>query len=231
MLHAALLAITAACGELPPETPVGVGARPLVPAIAVAPADPDSLAVALHTAGEAWPTFRTNIRARREGWDAIIGRAQVSAGLVARARAAGGSWRLVAVAVDRCGDSMNSLPYVAALADSVPSVSLRIVPPAEGRALQAAFRSLDGRVATPTFVLLDAGGRVAGCIVELPEPLRVWSQEARTRGESLDVIHTHQRHWYEVDRGRGITTELVELLEGAAAGTPRCATGTAGDGG
>jgi hypothetical protein len=104
---------------------------------------------------------------------------------------------------------------------------LRIVSPTAGRVVQEQYRSLDGRTATPTIVLLDADGRAAGCIVELPRELRDWGHAARTRKLSLDSIHDYQKSWYVANRGVGIATEMVELLESAAAGSPRCARGKA----
>jgi hypothetical protein len=189
--------------------------------------DPDSAARALYGQGQTFKEFLAAATARRDGWLRLRDSAVVSPALIQRARAVGGSWQFLVVAIDRCGDSMNSVPYLAALADSVPSVSLRIVPPTTGRPVQEGYRSLDGRTATPTIVLLGADGRAAGCIVELPRELRDWSHAARTRKVPLDSIHEHQRGWYASNRGVGISTELVELLEAASSGTPSCARGRA----
>lgn len=192
-----------------------------------APVDPDSTARTLFTQGQTFPEFLAAATARREGWLKLRDSAVVSSALVQRARAVGGSWQLLVVAIDRCGDSMNSVPYLAVLADSVPAIRLRIVSPAAGRVVQEQYRSLDGRVATPTIVLLGADGQAAGCIVELPRELRDWGHAARLQKVSLDSIHAYQRSWYAANRGVGITTEMVELLESAAAGSPRCARGRA----
>jgi hypothetical protein len=192
-----------------------------------APVDPDSTARSLFAQGQSFTEFLSAATARREGWHKMRDSAVVASSLVQRARAVGGAWQLLVVAIDRCGDSMNSVPYLAALTDSVPALRLRIVSPTAGRVVQEQYRSLDGRTATPTIVLLDADGRAAGCIVELPRELRDWGHAARTRKLSLDSIHDYQRSWYVANRGVGIGTEMVELLESAAAGSPRCARGKA----
>jgi hypothetical protein len=159
--------------------------------------------------------------ARREGWLRLQRDAVVSGELVARARAVGGSWQLLVVAVDGCGDSMNSVPYAARLADSVPGLSLRIVAPSDGQWAQGAHRTQDGRMATPTFVLLNASGADVGCLVELPAPLRHWTDTARAT-VSNDSLHNYRNAFYARDRGVSLANELVEILESAKAGTPRC---------
>jgi hypothetical protein len=60
-------------------------------------------------------------------WEQIYKRAVVSEELLARARGLPARWHLLALNEDWCGDSVNILPYVAKLADAVPSFDLRIV--------------------------------------------------------------------------------------------------------
>lgn len=159
--------------------------------------------------------------ARREGWLRLQRDAVVAPALIARARAVGGNWQLLVIARDGCGDSMNSVPYAARLADSVPSLSLRIVSMSEGAAAAESHRTQDGRTATPTFILLNARGEDMGCLVELPAPLRQWTYTAR-KTVSSDSLHTYRDAFYTRDRGASLATELVEILEAAQAGTPRC---------
>ena len=86
---------------------------------------------------------------------------------------------------------------------------------------RAHTRTEDGRRATPTFVLIDASGNDAGCLVELPAPLRQWTNKARGK-VSDDSLHAYRETFYSKDQGVSLTTELVELLEAARAGSPRC---------
>jgi len=159
--------------------------------------------------------------ARRDGWLRLQREAVVSPALITRARAVGGSWQLLVIARDACGDSMNSVPYAARLADSVPGLHLRIVSMAEGEAAANAHRTQDGRTATPTFILLDAKGADVGCLVELPAPLRQWTDSAR-KTLSSDELHFYRAAFYARDRGASLATELVQVLESARDGTPRC---------
>lgn len=186
----------------------------------------DSTLLQLQASGQTFADFLVAAKARREGWLQMRDSARVDETLLARARAVGGTWHLLVIAIDRCGDSMNSVPYLAKLAEQVPGLDLRIVLPDQGRVVQETHRSLDGRVATPTIVLLDASGRDVGCIVELPREIRDWAHGVRSTVSS-DSLHAGIRMFYARDRGQGITTEAVEMLEAAKAGGVHCKSGAA----
>ena len=213
-----LIAVAAAV-VLQMVTPVASSAMPSSCA-----ASADSTLLQLHAGGQSFADFLAAAKARREGWLQMRDSARVEESLLSRARAVGGTWHLLVVAVDRCGDSMNSVPYLAKLAEQVPGLDLRIVLPEAGKAIQASHRSLDGRLATPTIVLLDGAGHDMGCIVELPQELRRWAHGVRPSVTS-DSLHAGIRAFYAKDRGRSITTEAVEMLEAAQRLTPICERG------
>jgi len=185
----------------------------------------DSTLLTLFGSGQRFPDFLAAAKARREGWLKMADSARVDDALVARAKAVGGTWHLLVVAIDACGDSMNNVPYLAKLSELVPGLDLRIVLPVNGRPVQDTHRSLDGRTATPTIVLLDSKGNDVGCIVELPKAIREWAHGVRGT-VSGDSLHAGIRTFYAANRGVAITTEAVEMLEAAKAGSPRCARGT-----
>jgi hypothetical protein len=210
MLAAVVVASLLSCA---PTVPAPVGRVAVVTA--------DSTLQATFNRGITFQQFIDAAVARREGWLRLQRDAAVSPALVARARAVGGTWQLLVIARDACGDSMNLVPYAARLADSVPGLTLRIVSMAEGEAVASTHRTQDGRTATPTFVLLDAQGAEVGCLVELPAPLRQWTYTAR-KTVSSDSLHSYRSAFYARDSGASLATELVEVLEGARAGMPRC---------
>jgi len=183
----------------------------------------DSTLLALHASGQTFPDFVAAAKARRDGWVRLADSAQVDVALVQRAKAAGTGWRILVVAIDACGDSMNSVPYVARLAAQA-GIDLRIVLPAAGRSVQETHRSLDGRTATPTFVLFDGSGAERGCIVEQPKALREWASAERAK-VSLDSVHVGIRAFYAKDQGASIAREAVEMLETAAKGGTHCDRG------
>ncbi len=181
----------------------------------------DSSLLSIFEKGQTFADFVASATSRRDGWLRLQKEAVVRPALITRARAVGGTWQLLVVARDGCGDSMNSVPYAARLVDSVPGLSLRIVSPQDGATVARNHRTQDGRSATPTFVLLDSAGRDVGCLVELPKPLRDWTNTARG-GVSDDSLHAYRNTFYAKDQGVSLTTELVEVLEAAQAGAPRC---------
>jgi len=209
MLAALLIASLATCQP--------VVSRPVVSPIVAA----DSSLQGLFDRGTTFAAFVASATARREGWLRLQREAVVDSSLLRRARAVGGTWQLLVIARDGCGDSMNSVPYAARLADSVAGLSLRIVSPAEGQAAARMHRTADGRMATPTFIVLDASGTDVGCVVELPAPLRQWTNASRG-AVSDDSLLSYRSTFYTKDRGESISRELVEVLEAARAGRPRC---------
>jgi hypothetical protein len=215
MLSAALsplLLAVAACGEASTS-----------PLPAAQPAD----AIASQSHERRWNAavpfdeFLPGVVARRELWNRNWDRGVVPEVMRERARAAG-RWRLLVVAIDGCSDSASTLPFVGRLVEAVPSLELRILhPDSGGRAIMESHRTPDGRAATPTLILLDDGYSEQGCWVERPSALQeLWI----TNPDGLDDAARVNRKmaWYEADMGSETIREIVELLEAAAAGAPRC---------
>jgi len=167
--------------------------------------------------GRTYQAFLESANARRETWVENTKAATLDPAVLERARAVGGEWRLLAVAEDWCGDSANTIPYVARLIDSLPSVTLRIVNSTDGRWVMERYRTPDGRAATPTVVLLNSAGEPVGCFIERPAGLR----KAIADGGRTTTVLTE---WRKQDAGRSTVQEIVELLEAAAQGNGRCAS-------
>lgn len=215
MLSAALspmLLAVAACGE------ANTSALPAAPpAITIAAQSHQRL----WNAAVPFDDFLSGVVARRELWNRNWERGSVSESTRERARAAG-TWRLLVVAIDGCSDSASTLPFVGRLVEAVPSLELRILhPDSGGRAIMESHRTPDGRAATPTLILLDDEYREQGCWVERPSTLQeLWI----TNPDGLDEAARVNRKmaWYDADMGSETIREIVELLEAAAAGAPRC---------
>jgi hypothetical protein len=208
----ALLALAALCAADP--------ALPIPPRRAAS----DSLAD-LYAGGRTWQEFFDAVQARRSLWKENYEQGSPGPEQVTRAKAVGGTWRLLVVAVDSCSDSANTIPYLARLVEQVPGLELRIVNPTAGRWVMERHRTEDGRAATPTVLLLDAGYAERGCFVERPRALRHWLIE-RSRASDQERFEA-KMDWYRRDRGAETVKDLVELLEAAAAGAPICERGSA----
>lgn len=191
-----------------PVAPVGVVAM-------------DSTLQALYASGVDYRTFLGAAQARRAQWEAVTAKAVVPADALAAARAVPGRYRLLAVALDGCSDSVNTIPYLARLVEQVPTLELRVVLPGPGAAIMEAHRTPDGRPATPTLVVLDEAGREVGCWVERPSMLQTNAIRARSAG-TIEVFQRDKQAWYDSDAGASTIREVVAVLQAAGAGTPRC---------
>lgn len=185
----------------------------------------DTALAALYASGQDFETFLAGARARRVMWLRHAEDAVVPADVLARAQAIPGRWRVLVVAVDSCSDSVNTIPYLARLVALVPALEMRIVLPGPGRPVMEAHRTPDRRAATPTIVILDAEGRDVGCWVERPRALQDQALAASAAGTSGEFLRNKQQ-WYDADAGASTVREVVQVLEAAAAGTPRCWQGS-----
>jgi hypothetical protein len=181
------------------------------------------------TAGELWDDgvtfsdFLADADRRVEAWNENYERGRdLTPELLETARQIPGSWRLLVVAEDYCGDSANTVPYVAGLADALDNLDIRVVDSRAGSGVMDAFQTPDGRGATPTMVLLNDQGEPAGCLVEQPRPLQEWWLGEAKEIEDRDERYDRKYAWYDEDAGASTTAEIVEIMAGAAAGTPVC---------
>jgi thioredoxin family protein len=167
---------------------------------------------ALFAKGVSYHDFLDAARSRRDEWLERSKDATVAADAVARVKQLGARRRLLVVAEDWCGDSANTLPYLARLAEAAPDVlDLRIVDSSIGRPVMEEHKTPDGRAATPTVVVLDESGALIAAWVERPSGLQKWyigQQDVLGRTELLDQKYK----WYREDQGRSAIREVVELL-------------------
>ncbi len=180
-------------------------------ALVAVPQAPQAIdGAAMFEQGRAYEDFLGAADARVEVWQSNTRRSRPPVALVDRLKKASDGLRFVVVAVAACSDSVHTVPYVAALAREA-GVPLRIVDASIGRPIQNAFKTPDGRGATPTVAILR-GDTVVGAWVERPGALQTWMLgpgSVLSQSERLD----RKFGWYEWDRGESTVTELVELVE------------------
>lgn len=173
----------------------------------------DSSYKSLYEAGVTFVDFVAKANARKEQWEGNYALKIAPDALVTRATAAGAGWKVMVVTTPGCGDSVNSIPYLASLLDKVPSIELRLVYMNDGKWVMESHRTPDGRAATPTVILLDAEFNERGCWVERPVPLL----------EAMKEPGFGQRQeWYDKDRGASALEEIVQMIEAAHAGSVKC---------
>jgi hypothetical protein len=181
----------------------------------------DTLHQRLFDGGTTFADFVAAAQRRKEQWEQHFAGAVVPDELVVRVTRAGATWKLLVITADGCSDSVNSVPYIAALAARSPNLDIRLVTADVGRGIMEAHRTPDGRAATPTVVLLDIAYAERGCWIERPLALRTWLDERkRTTGEN-DLFDAKMK-WYDEEKGSKTLVEIVEMIEAAARGEVVC---------
>ena len=150
-------------------------------------------------------------------WRDVTARASVPDEMLERARALGAERRLLVLLEDWCGDAINTVPYLARLAELVPGLQLRVLRRDEHPALMDAHLSPTGGRAIPVVLVLDEQGRELGWWGSRPAELQRWVTAPEARAlESADRYRV-VRTWYARDRGRTTLREVLDLLERAEA--------------
>ena len=152
----------------------------------------------------------------RELWTALRGRAVVEREMVRRVESLRGHWHLLALSEDWCGDAVNTLPAVGALAGAASNLDLRVLERDANPDLMDAHLTHGSR-SIPVVMVLDAEYRERGWWGPRPAPLQAW-----VMAEGMEIAprdrYREIRAWYARDRGRTTLSELVALLEAAARG-------------
>ncbi len=160
--------------------------------------------------------FLEGTNRRREAWHDHYERGAPTYQALQAAKAVGGELKFLVVAEDWCGDSVNTIPYLARLVEKVPGWELRIIDSRRGAAVMAANLTPDGREATPTILVLDSGHEQVGVFIERPTILQEWflrTQSELPRKELYEQKYT----WYAEDAGEETVRELTELARQAIA--------------
>jgi hypothetical protein len=167
---------------------------------------------------EAAPTFEDAVATAVENvtlWRDAARLARVDDEAVARAAALPGRWHLLVLSEDWCGDAVNSVPFVARLAERVPNFDLRVLPRDANPDLMDAHLSGTSR-SIPVVIAYDDAFVERGWWGPRPGPLQSWV--LGPEGQALDKKerYRHVRAWYARDRGRTTVNEVLALLERAA---------------
>jgi len=115
------------------------------------------------------------------------------------------------VAEDWCGDSVNTVPYLARLVEKVAGWEMRMINSRQGAEIMAAHLTPDGRSATPTIIILDADDKPLGAFVERPTILQEWFLRAQAE-IGQDDLYEQKYTWYAEDAGEETLRELTEMV-------------------
>jgi len=161
--------------------------------------------------------FLAGVKVREPQWKSRFANAAIDAATLNDARALTEKRRILVVAADSCSDSAWAVPYVAKLAAAVPEkLELRVIGRREGSRIQSANLTIDGRLATPTVMVLDENNQPVGAWVERPAELQKWVIDNRA-SVSADELHDHMDKWYAEDAGRTTLSEVMAVLKSSSA--------------
>lgn len=151
----------------------------------------------------------------QELWASFGRRAVAAEDVVERANRLPGRRHLLVLLEDWCGDAVNTVPMIAALARASTTLDLRILSRDANLDLMDAHLT-SGTRSIPVVIVLDEGYRELGWWGPRPTPLQSW---VRSDGQLLEKAARYRevRRWYARDRAQTTLAELLSLLEGSLA--------------
>lgn len=170
--------------------------------------------------GLAFPDYLETVQEHEELWRGVWDRARIPADLLENARAVPGTWRLLALSEDWCGDAVNILPVVARLAEALPTIELRVLSRDENLDIMDAHLTNGRSRSIPVVLVLDEAGVERAWWGPRPTVLQKWVMDEGMKMES-GPRYRETRAFYARDKGRTTVQEVVETIRGAAAtGSP-----------
>jgi hypothetical protein len=166
--------------------------------------------------------FIAGARENRKLWADMAARARTPMDVAAWAQQLTSDWRLLVLLEDWCGDAVNTIPVLGALAAAVPRLDLRVLKRDENLDLMGAHLT-DGASAIPMVLVLDENYVERGWWGPRPVELQRWATSADARAMALHDRYREARRWYARDRGRTTLTEVLSLIERTTQLIPRAA--------
>lgn len=148
-----------------------------------------------------------------ELWASVWRRSDVDDAVVRRLGALGGAWHLLVLSEDWCGDAVNSVPYVARLAELAPNADVRVLARDRNPDLMDAHLTGTSR-SIPVVIVLDESYAEVGWWGPRPAALQAWVMGPGKELEQ-DAKYREVRAWYARDKGRTTVEEIVGLIERA----------------
>lgn len=157
--------------------------------------------------------FVRGTQANHEMWQAMGRRARVPQEVLDRVGELPGRWHLLVLLEDWCGDALNTVAPIAALAEAAPNLDLRVLSRDNNPNLMDSHLTQGSR-SIPVVIVLDEAFEEVGWWGPRPAELQAW---ARAEGAQMpkEERYKEMRRWYTRDRGESTLREIAELLEDA----------------
>jgi hypothetical protein len=153
-----------------------------------------------------------------ELWRGVWERTRSPAEQLDRLDRIGGTWRLLVLSEDWCGDASNTVPVLARFAEDSPQLELRVLKRDENLELMDLYLT-NGSQSIPLAIVLDQEGNAVGRWGPRPVELQEMVIREKRAGERpMSEIYKDTRRWYAMDRGVTTIRELVDRIEEAAPG-------------
>lgn len=149
----------------------------------------------------------------RELWHGVHERVRLNEELVERARRIPGTWHLLALSEDWCGDAVNTLPVAAAIAREA-GWEMRVMGRDDNLDVMDAHLTNGRSRSIPIVVVYDANFEEVGWWGPRPGEIQSWVMAeglALSSPERYKVI----RRWYARDRGKTTVSELLDIIDAA----------------
>jgi hypothetical protein len=162
--------------------------------------------------GATFADFSAAAKANNDLWKKIYEHAEVAPDIVTRAAALGGTWHLLVLAEDWCGDAVNTIPPLARLTEVAPNLTLRILARDQNLDLMDAHLTNGKSRSIPVVIFLDSNFDERGWWGPRPESLQAWASDegmALPKEERYKALRT----WYARDRGHTTLDEILTALE------------------
>lgn len=159
---------------------------------------------------QSFKDFLDGVESLRDLWHQTYERAKIPVEILEMAGALEGSWHLLVLAEDWCGDGVGSLPFVARLVEASPNLEMRLLSRDENPDLMDRYLTLGTR-SIPVIIILDESFEEVGSWGPRPEPLQeLFLREIKPlpQPERFPKL----RAWYARDRGRTLLTELLSRI-------------------
>jgi hypothetical protein len=157
------------------------------------------------------PTAEKNAGLWSSGWK----RATVPEDIAARVAALPGTWKLLVLSADWCGDASNTVPVLARLAEQADNLELRLLDRDEHLGLMDEHLTGGTARSIPAAILLDAENREHAWWGPRPADLQAW---VKTTGMTMetDARYKEVRKWYARDKGQTTLHEVASMIEQAS---------------
>ncbi|MGI9629266.1 MAG: thioredoxin family protein [Longimicrobiales bacterium] len=164
--------------------------------------------------GLTFPAYLETVEKNADLWKGVYERATVPEELETAAREIPGSWHLLVLSEDWCGDAANILPVLARLTEAVPNLDLRVLSRDGNLDLMDAHLTNGKSRSIPVVMVLDEAFEERAWWGPRPSELQEW---VMTEGLKLEPgpRYKHTRSVYARDKGRTILEEVIAAIVAA----------------